>query len=81
MATRHRPTPHTHAAALLPNITLDVSRQVASGLSRPVYVTHAGDGSGRLFVVEQSGHIKIIRDGSVLPTPFFEHQFKSNRLQ
>jgi glucose/arabinose dehydrogenase len=28
-----------------------------------VYLTHAGDGSGRLFVVEQAGQIKIITDG------------------
>ncbi|RPJ28870.1 MAG: hypothetical protein EHM35_13525, partial [Planctomycetaceae bacterium] len=31
--------------------------EVASGFDRPIYLTHAGDGSGRLFVVEQSGKI------------------------
>lgn len=31
--------------------------EVASGFSRPLYLTHAGDGSGRLFIVEQSGKI------------------------
>ncbi len=44
--------------------------QVASGFTRPVFVTHAGDGSGRLFVVEQGGLIRIIQNGTVLPTPF-----------
>ncbi len=40
---------------------------VASGFDRPLFVTHAGDGSGRLFVVEQGGKIRIVRDGKVLP--------------
>jgi hypothetical protein len=45
---------------------------VASGLTAPVSVTHAGDGSGRLFVVEQSGQIRIAQDGELLPTPFLD---------
>ena len=43
---------------------------VANGLSSPVYVTHAGDGSGRLFVVEQDGQVRIIKDEVLLSTPF-----------
>src|SRR5688500_8045520 len=43
---------------------------VVSGLDQPVYVTHAGDGSGRLFIVEKTGRIKILKNGQVLPTPF-----------
>lgn len=35
---------------------------VATGLAMPVQVTHAGDGSGRLFVVEQEGRIRIFRN-------------------
>ncbi len=46
--------------------------EVASGFSRPLDLTHAGDGSGRLFVVEQSGQIKIVQDGQVLPEPFLD---------
>ncbi|MCZ7540878.1 MAG: PQQ-dependent sugar dehydrogenase [Anaerolineae bacterium] len=45
---------------------------VASGFSRPLYVTHAGDGSGRLFVVEQSGAIRVIKDGAALRQPFLD---------
>lgn len=45
---------------------------VASGFSRPLYVTHAGDGSGRLFVVEQGGAIRVIKDGVVLAQPFLD---------
>jgi hypothetical protein len=33
---------------------------VAEGLTAPVSVTHAGDGSGRLFVVDQAGRIRVI---------------------
>ena len=44
--------------------------RVAGGFTRPLYVTHAGDGSGRLFVVEQAGRIWVVQDGRVLPEPF-----------
>jgi glucose/arabinose dehydrogenase len=40
------------------------------GVQQPVYLTHAGDGSGRMFVVERSGAIRIVQDGQILPTPF-----------
>lgn len=45
---------------------------VAGGLNAPVYVTHAGDGSGRLFVVEKHGTIRIVTAGAVEPTPFLD---------
>jgi glucose/arabinose dehydrogenase len=45
---------------------------VAGGLERPLFVTHAGDGSGRLFVVEQAGRIRIIADGHLVTTPFLD---------
>ncbi|HUP43292.1 MAG TPA: PQQ-dependent sugar dehydrogenase, partial [Thermoanaerobaculia bacterium] len=45
---------------------------VASGLDRPVGAVHAGDGSGRLFVVEQSGAIRILRGGAILPETFLD---------
>src|SRR4051812_45381094 len=45
---------------------------VGSGFSNPVLVTNAGDGSGRLFVVEQTGRVKVIKSGSVLAKPFLD---------
>lgn len=46
---------------------------VASGFSDPTHVTHAGDGSGRLFVVERGGRIRIVNpDGSVSAQPFLD---------
>lgn len=43
-----------------------------SGLNEPVFLTHAGDGSGRVFIVERKGVIKIGRNGTVLATPFLD---------
>ena len=45
---------------------------VATQFTSPVQVTHAGDGSERLFVVEQNGMIRIIKNGQVLPAPFLD---------
>lgn len=45
----------------------------ASGLDRPVFMTHANDGSGRLFIIEQEGAIRIVdADGNLLPIPFMD---------
>jgi glucose/arabinose dehydrogenase len=43
---------------------------VAEGLSRPVYLTAAPGDRDRLFVLEQAGRIRLIREGSLLPDPF-----------
>lgn len=43
---------------------------LAGGFTDPVDIAHAGD--SRLFIVEQGGVIKIIDEGSVLPTPFLD---------
>ena len=51
------------AAELPADLSLEL---VADGFSRPVAVGHAGDGSGRLFVVEQSGWIRIVGGGVFL---------------
>jgi glucose/arabinose dehydrogenase len=40
-------------------------RLVTAGLSSPVYVTHAGDGSGRLFVVQRGGLVRVVKDGAL----------------
>jgi glucose/arabinose dehydrogenase len=45
---------------------------VASGLTAPVYLTHAGDGTDRLFVVDQPGKIWLIENGQLLGTPFLD---------
>ena len=42
------------------------------GLDSPLAAVNAGDGSGRIFVVEQGGLIRIVRDGKLLPEPFLD---------
>lgn len=46
--------------------------EVASGFTRPIFLTNAGDGSGRSFIVEQNGVIFVLQDGAVLDTPFID---------
>lgn len=47
--------------------------QVAGGFTNPLDLQQPNDGSGRLFVVEQAGRIRIVAaSGSVLPTPFLD---------
>ncbi len=62
------PTTST-AASLPPGV---VFTTVVSGLTQPVFVTNAGDGSNRLFIVQQTGQIKIFKNGSLLATPFLD---------
>lgn len=46
---------------------------VAEGFSAPVALATPNDGSGRLFVVDQAGTIRIIAsDGTLLPAPFLD---------
>ncbi len=46
---------------------------IATGISRPVALANAGDGSGRLFVVEQAGRVRVITAaGNLRATPFID---------
>jgi glucose/arabinose dehydrogenase len=45
---------------------------VLSGLTGPLYLTSAHDGSNRLFVVEQAGRIKVLQPGATTPTIFLD---------
>ncbi|CAN5645551.1 PQQ-dependent sugar dehydrogenase [soil metagenome] len=56
-------------AQTLPSIKIKL-QLVAEDLTSPVGLMAPADGSSRLFVLEQSGKIKIIRNGVVLPVPF-----------
>jgi glucose/arabinose dehydrogenase len=50
-----------------------VLEPVATGLASPIHVTHSHDGSGRLFIVDQAGLIRVVdASGQLLPTPFLD---------
>ena len=55
------------------NLSCVCGVRVASGLRNPLVATHSGDGSGRLFIVEQIGTIKVLTaQNSLLPEPFLD---------
>jgi len=47
---------------------------LVSGLSSPVHISNAGDGSNRLFVVERVGRIRVVENGVLSVTPFLDIQ-------
>jgi glucose/arabinose dehydrogenase len=47
-------------------------RAIADGLVAPVGVVTPPDGSGRLFVLDQPGQIRIIQGDHLLPEPFLD---------
>ena len=55
------PTPTATVAFAPDGVTLALET-VVEDLDSPLFVTHAGDGSGRLFVVEKEGTIRIVAD-------------------
>jgi glucose/arabinose dehydrogenase len=53
---------------------------VAEQVTSPVNMAHAGDGSGRLFIVEQPGRIRIVKDGKLSQQPFLDITSRTVRL-
>lgn len=45
---------------------------VATGAVATTHLAHAGDGSGRLFIVEQAGMIRIVQSNQFLDLPFLD---------
>ncbi|HZQ67190.1 MAG TPA: PQQ-dependent sugar dehydrogenase [Terriglobales bacterium] len=57
------------SALAAPRIAL---QSFVTGLSSPVDMETPRDGTGRLFLVEQTGKIRIVQNGSLLSTPFLD---------
>ena len=51
--------------------------KVVDGLVDPVHVTAPKDGSGRLFVCERPGVVRIVKGGKLLEKPFLEIRDKT----
>ena len=47
-------------------------RQIVGGLTAPLDLQEPDDNSGRLFVVEQGGTIRIVQNGALVPAPFLD---------
>ena len=62
------PTAATVAAAAPGDAQIRLALR-GSGLSKPVFLTYPRDGSGRLFIVEQTGRIRIYQNGEILGSP------------
>lgn len=53
----------------IPSITREA---FLSGLSSPIHITNAGDGTNRMFVLEQRGLIKVVQPGATTTTDFMD---------
>lgn len=53
---------------------------VISGLTRPLDLQSAYDGSGRLFIIEKYGAIRIFKDGLLSPQPFLNIDDRVNDI-
>ena len=51
---------------------------VATGFAGPVFVTHAGDGSNRLYVLERAGVVRVLVPGDSVATVFLDIRNRVN---
>ncbi len=71
-APTETPTPTAIPQAGFPDPAGYAWNLIVDGFSRPLLATNAGDGSGRLFVLEQNGVVRIVQDGAIPPDPFLD---------
>lgn len=60
------------ASARSSDVGIELAPVVSKGLHLPLFLTHARDGSGQLFVVEQGGTVRIIDRGNLQEKPFLD---------
>jgi glucose/arabinose dehydrogenase len=69
MPTQNATVGNTCAGSAPPALKLTM---IVSGLSSPTYVTQAPGDNSRLYVLEQGGTIKIVKDGALQATPLMD---------
>ena len=70
-------TPPVQPGGKLPNPVAIKLVKVADGLVDPGHVTAPKDGSGRLFICERNGLVRIVKDGKLLSKPFLDLKDKT----
>lgn len=69
----------SHTPLVTPPLLIRLEK-VAGGFSSPLMTAVSPDGSGRLFVIDQIGIVKIISDKKVSDTPFLDVRDRMVRL-
>jgi glucose/arabinose dehydrogenase len=67
----HLPAPPSNAGTF-PDPDSVTWKQVVAGLTSPVDIQFPDDSTGRMFVVEQAGRIRVVENGQLLSTPFLD---------
>jgi glucose/arabinose dehydrogenase len=75
----YMPAPPIHRNVNEPAVlSLDPARiqmnLVAGGLVQPLIIANAGDGSGRIFIAEKAGIIRVLSNGTLMSLPFLDMQ-------
>jgi glucose/arabinose dehydrogenase len=65
------PSPTAGVVVSLDSIRLEL-QPIVGGLAEPVGIANAGDGSGRLFILEKVGRIRIVQDGKLAANSFLD---------
>lgn len=66
---RVNPVDPANAPQPWPKLRLE---RLVGGLTGPISLVHAGDGSDRLYALEQPGRVRVIEGGKLLAEPFLD---------
>ena len=77
VSLRAEEVPPAQPRGHLPNKTAISLVKVADGLVDPIHVAASPDGTGRLFVCERHGMVRIVKDGKPLEKPFLDIKDKT----